>query len=229
MTISFIAGDSAAADTIALPSLTVGDIILGIAQDTSASAVTITVPGTWWQHNVSGTSAGRSRAYGVKTYDGTAFSFGTWTNADKVSYLIFRSNIGLVYPMNVGTGSSVGTGTSLAHPTVNSNVFSASLNNCRVLLVASSSVNGVGEEAAISGFTQIHRSTLASNDLVCDLSNSTLGSFASITRTLSVASNTFGSSIVLTELPFSIPSGGGDYTFDQVKQLRYRMRQGNLV
>lgn len=209
MSISFISGDTAAADTITLPSLTVGDLIIGIGQDTSASAVTITVPAGWWQHNVQATSVGRSRAYGVKTYDGSAFSFGSWTNADKVSYLIFRSDIGLVYPMNVGTGSAVGTGASLSHPTINSAVFSANLNNVRVLLVASSSVNGVGEENAISGFTQIHRSTLASNDLVCDLSNSTLGSFSSISRALSVSSNTFGSSIALSELPFIIPSGAG--------------------
>lgn len=209
MAIDFIAGGSAAADTLTLPTLTVGDTIIAIAQAPAAGSVSITIPGSWWSHRVQGTSAGRSHAYAVHFVDDASFSFGTWTLAEKVSYLIFRSDAGgIVYPMNLNA-ATVGTGTSLSHPTVNSNVFLANLNDIRMLLVASASIIDNGAEDAITGYTQIYRSTLASNDLVVDLSDALLSSFSVLTRTMDSSTNTFGSSFVLKELPFLLPDASG--------------------
>lgn len=226
MTISYITGGAAAADTLTLPSLTIGDTIIGIGLAPAAGAVTISVPAGWWHSFAQGQSSGRSRAIASKIVDDVSFTFGTWTTAEKVAYLIFRGSDGPVYPLNI-TGTPTGATTStLTHPSINSTAFIVNDNNIRALLIASANIVNNGAEDAVASYTQVFRSTLASNDLVCDISDSLLSSFGATTRTLDSATNNFGATVLLKEIDFTIPTGGGDYTYDQVKQLRYKMRQG---
>ena len=211
MTISFVAGDAVAADTLTLPSLTIGDTIIGIGLAPAASSVSITVPSQWWQPQVSAVSAGRSRALAIKVVDDVSFSFGTWTTAEKTAYLIFRGTDGIVYPQNLSAGT-LGTGTTLSHPAINSAAFIVNANDIRMVLLASANIVGNGAEAAVSGYTRLLRNTVASNDLVVDCSDALLSSFATTTRTMASNTNTFGMSIMLKEIPFIVPTGGGSTT-----------------
>jgi hypothetical protein len=211
MTISFVAGDAAAADTIALPSLTIGDTIIGIGLAPAAGSVSITVPAGWSLPVVAAVSNGRSRAYACKVVDDPAFTFGTWTNATKVAYLILRGDDSIVYPQNL-SGTFVAANTTLTHPNVSSVVFTANDNELQPLLIASASIVSNGAEAAVSGFTQVFRSTLASHDLVVDLSDTVVSSQVTTTRTMLSNTNTFGTTVMLKEIPFIVPTGGGSTT-----------------
>jgi hypothetical protein len=208
MAISFVAGDAAAADTIALPSLTIGDTIIGIGLAPAAAAVSITVPAGWNSLVVAATSAGRSRAYAYKVVDASSFSFGTWTTATKVAYLILRGDGSIVYPQNMNA-TTVATNTTLTHPAVLSAIFTTNYNEMRTLLIASASIVGNGAEAAVSGFTQVFRSTLASHDLIVDLSDAEVSSQGTVTRAMLSNTNTFGTTVLLKEIPFIVPTGGG--------------------
>lgn len=210
MTISFIAGGAAAADTLTLPSLTIGDLIIGIGLAPAAGSITITIPAGWWTQKITGTSAGRSHAFGVRFVDDTSFSFGTWTTAEKVAYLIFRSDTGIVLPVNLTGNPTNTTNATLLHPSVSSAIFTALRGDLRILLLASSSVTGNGVDNAITDFTQIFQSTLASHDLVVNLSDAEKSSQNTTTRTLTGTANSFGTSWGLWEVPYSLPSGGGD-------------------
>lgn len=211
MTISFVAGDAAESDTIALPSLTIGDTIIGIGLAPASAAVSITVPAGWNSPIVAATSAGRSRAYGFKVVDDPAFAFGTWTNATKVAYVILRGDGSIVYPQNMN-GTTVATNSTLTHPAVSSAVFTPNYSELQPLLIASASIVSNGAEAAVSGFTQVFRSTLASHDLVVDLSDTVVSSQAIVTRTMLSNTNTFGTTVLLKEIPFVVPTGGGSTT-----------------
>lgn len=208
MTITFIAGGAAAADTLTLPSLTIGDTIIGIGLAPAAGSITITIPGTWWTQKIAGTSAGRSHAFGVHFVDDPSFAFGTWTTATKVAYLIFRSDTGVIIPVNfTGTPTNT-TNATVVHPSMSSAIFASLKDDLRILLLASSSVTGNGVDNAITDFTQIFQSTLASHDLVVNLSDAEKSSQTTTTRTLTGSANSFGTSWGLWEVPYSLPSGG---------------------
>jgi hypothetical protein len=209
MTITFVAGGVAAADTLTLPSLTIGDTLIGIGLAPAAGSVLITIPGTWWTQKITGTSSGRSHAFGVHFIADSSFTFGTWTTATKVAYLIFRSDSGIVVPLQMTGIPTNTTNATVVHPSVSSAIFSTIPNDPRVLLLASSSVVGNGAADAVTDFTQILHSTLESHDLVVDLSDAEKSSHMGTTRTLSASAISFGTSWLLWEVPYSLPSGGG--------------------
>jgi hypothetical protein len=106
MTISYISQASAASDSVTLGTHAAGDLLLVFAYN-DGSATIPSLPSGWLNlHNV--TAATGSYRIGFKVATASSETSGTWTNADGVIAVVYRSDAGLVLPAfySVNTSTS---------------------------------------------------------------------------------------------------------------------------
>ena len=108
MSISLVSNQQALSDTLAMPTHSTGDLILGIGTNDNAATVP-TKPAGWTA--LLSIGAGTS-AIGVyyKYAQSNAENFGTWTNSDHVSVTVWRGSANtIVWPwlISANTGTSV--------------------------------------------------------------------------------------------------------------------------
>ena len=88
MAITFVSAASAEADTVAMPSHQAGDLIVVLAMRSTNSA--ITVPSGWFSEVIASGNGYVAMAW--KTAASGAETTGTWTSAESIAIVIYRSN-----------------------------------------------------------------------------------------------------------------------------------------
>lgn len=114
MTISYISQASAASDSVTLGTHAAGDLLFLFAYNDGSSTIP-SLPTGWLNfHNL--TAATGSYRIGFKVATSSAETSGTWTNADGVIAVVYRSNAGLVIPAFYATNS--GTTTQITYSAI---------------------------------------------------------------------------------------------------------------
>ncbi len=109
MTISRISSATNAGDTITIGTHASGDLILIFAYNDGANTAP-SLPTGWLNiNNATGSTSGTRIGY--KVAQSSSETSGTWTNADGLIAVVYRSDVGLAIPtlagFNAGTSTSV--------------------------------------------------------------------------------------------------------------------------
>lgn len=202
MTISRISSATNAGDTVTIGTHASGDLIVVFAYNDGATTAP-SLPSGWLNIN-NATGATSGTRIGYKVAQSSSETSGTWTNADGLIAIVYRSDAGLVIP----TYASFNSATSA---TVNYTSFGASFNRENVdqwmVGLASQRVDTNTLETAPTGLTNITSLTGTGWKMAAHDSNADANSFtaANVTVTTSAAWRTIVFSVF--EQPY--PSGGG--------------------
>lgn len=202
MTISRISSATNAGDTVTIGTHASGDLIVVFAYNDGATTAP-SLPSGWLNIN-NGTGATSGTRIGYKVAQSSSETSGTWTNADGLIAIVYRSDAGLVIP----TYASFNSATSA---TVNYTSFGVSFNRENVdqwmVGLASQRVDTNTLETPPTGLTNITSLTGTGWEMAAHDSNADANSFtsANVTVTTSAAWRTIVFSIF--EQPY--PSGGG--------------------
>jgi hypothetical protein len=204
VTISRISSASAASDSVTLGTHASGDMILIFAYNDGANTAP-SLPTGWLNiNNATGSTSGTRIGY--KIAQSASETSGTWTNADGLIAIVYRSDAGLVIPTLAGFNSGTST-------TVNYSAFGVAFNRENVdqwmVGFASQRVDTNTLETAPTGMTNITSQTGTGWEMAAHDSNADANSFASanVTVTTSAAWRTIAFSIF--EQPYPTTSGGG--------------------
>lgn len=114
MAISYISQASATSDSVTLGTHASGDLLLVFAYN-DGSATIPSLPSGWLNlHNV--TAATGSYRIGFKVATTSSETSGTWTNADGIIAVVYRSDAGLVLPAFYSVNTS--TSATLQHTSI---------------------------------------------------------------------------------------------------------------
>jgi len=214
MAIVFVDAGTAASNTITVPSLQIGDLVIGLGFAPNSTSVTIDIPAEWIEYQVASASGSRSRAAAARFVDNGSFAFGEWTNAEKVTYLVFRSDEGRIL-LTGGLHSSASSLSAnlVTYPAVSTGFASNVLeDDIRRINIGQTLAISVGNESTPTGFSQIHRSTVANSDLVIDLSDGLVTTSPAETKSLSEMTEVVGYTVLIKELEYAVPSATAGFT-----------------
>jgi hypothetical protein len=204
MTISRVGTAIAEADSIAIPAHQVGDLIIISAYRIGSGSVA--APSGWFSPGAAAISSGVGRVLGAKWAQSTSEVSGTWTGANFLNCMVYRSDVGFVVPGNLGAAVSSATNTlafaALAMRNTSGDAW----------VMASAIISQVDTdiETPPTGLTAIQN--LAGSVTVGEAAlydtDGPVSSFAAITRTMSgTAGNVFRYHMELFELPYLVAGG----------------------
>jgi hypothetical protein len=178
MSISFVSAQSAAANTLTMPSHSNGNIIFGFAYNKDSTTIP-TVPSGWLTiATQSGDSQGSVIAY--KIAEGASEAFGTWTNADFVAATIYSSSDSYLF-LGASGASRSGASTTLFLP----NLTLHKANKCWCIGFGGTPTSGNAQNAP-SGMTT-RTSTDSTGEIAIYDTNATVSTFTSKTTSTGVA------------------------------------------
>ena len=202
MTISRISSATNAGDTITIGTHASGDLILIFAYNDGANTAP-SLPSGWLNIN-NGTGSTSGTRIGYKVAQSSSETSGTWTNADGLIAIVYRSDAGLVIPNYSGFNSATSA-------TVNYIAFGASLNRENVdqwmVGLASQRVDTNALETAPTGMTNITSLTGTGWKMAAHDSNADANSFSNANVTVTTSAAWRASVFSVFEQPY--PSGGG--------------------
>lgn len=209
MTISRISSATNAGDTITIGTHASGDLILVFAYNDGANTAP-SIPGTWLNIN-NGTGSTSGTRIGYKVAQSSSETSGTWTNADGLIAVVYRSDVGLVIPtlagFNAGTSASVSyTAFGSSFNRENADQWMVGFGSQR------SDTNAL--ETAPTGLTNVTSLTGTGWEMVAHDSNADANSFATASTT--VVTSAAWRTVVFTVYEQTYPTGGGSASARQV-------------
>lgn len=202
MTISRISSATNAGDTITIGTHASGDLILIFAYNDGANTAP-SLPAGWLNIN-NGTGSTSGTRIGYKVAQSSSETSGTWTNADGLIAVVYRSDVGLVIPTLAGFNAGTST-------TVSYTAFGSSFNreNADQWMIGfgsqRSDTNAL--ETAPTGLTNVTSLTGTGWEMVAHDSNADANSFATASTT--VVTSAAWRTVVFTVYEQTYPAGGG--------------------
>lgn len=202
MTISRISSATNAGDTITIGTHASGDLILIFAYSDGANTAP-SLPTGWLNiNNATGSTSGTR--IGFKVAQSSSETSGTWTNADGLIAVVYRSDVGLAIPTLAGFNA--GTSTSVSYA-----AFGSSFNreNADQWIIGFGSQRSATNalETAPTGLTNVTSLTGTGWEMVAHDSNADANSFATASTT--VVTSAAWRTVVFTVYEQTYPTGGG--------------------
>lgn len=215
MTISRVGSGSAQANTIAIPSHQVGDLIIIVANRNNTTSPT--VPSGWVIVNNTGLS-GASTSLAWKIAKTTTETSGTWNNASAIHVAVYRADTGIL-AVSTALGIANVSGTTVPYNgQVNGLVYRTGLLDNWYFATAFQLNSANSLETAPTGMTNINVESSSGvwKSVIHDTNASQLSNWANTNVT--VANVATGSTRVIQIFEFDGPDfGGGGGTFNPLQ------------
>ncbi len=202
MTISRISSATNAGDTITIGTHASGDLILIFAYNDGANTAP-SLPTGWLNIN-NGTGSTSGTRIGYKIAQSSSETSGTWTNADGLIAVVYRSDVGLVIPTLAGFNA--GTSTSVSYTAFGSS-FNRENADQWMIGFGSQRSDTNALETAPTGLTNVTSLTGTGWEMVAHDSNADANSFATASTT--VVTSAAWRTVVFTVYEQTYPTGGG--------------------
>lgn len=205
MTISRISFASAASDSVTLGTHASGDLILVFSYNDGANTAPSLPDSTWLNiNNATGSTSGTRIGY--KIAQSSSETSGTWTNADGLIAIVYRSDAGLVIPGLAGFNAA-------NNATVSYSAFAVAFNRENVdqwiIGFASQRVDTNALETAPSGMTNIASQVGTGWEMAAHDTDADANSFSAATVSVTTTAPWRTIAFSIFEQPYPTSSGGG--------------------
>lgn len=204
MAISYISQASAASDSVTLGTHAAGDLLLVFSYNDGSSTIP-SLP-TGWLNFYNLLAATGSVRVGFKVANSSAETSGTWTNADGVIAVVYRSNAGLVVP--AFQSANTATSATVNYPGIGSGLNRESVDQWFVGFgVMRNDTNAL--ETPPTG--QTNRSNLVATGWEMALHDTNADANSWTSTNVTVATSALWRTLVVQICEQPYPSGGGGF------------------